>query len=164
MSLVAIVVAVLALVIVYVLLRGTRFGLRLHAVGENLQSSALFGIANTRYLLTAFVLGGGLAGIAGAIRVTGFYHKLVPGPGGGHGYLGILIILLAAYKAKWIAPLAFFFAIVAVGASQLPLQLGLDASLGGIVRSVLVLFVLLAGGWQARRGNPKGATEQEVTT
>jgi len=160
-SLVAITVAVLALVIVYVLLRGTRFGLRLKAVGQNLQSSALFGIANTKYLLMAFALGGGLAGIAGAIRVTGFYHKLVPGPGGGHGYLGILIVLLAAYKAKWIAPLAFFFAIVAVGASQLPLQLGLDASLGGILRSVLVLFVLLAGGWQARRSNQTKATQGE---
>ncbi len=157
-SLVSIIVTVLALVIVYVLLRGTRFGLRLKAVGQNLQSSALFGIANTRYLLTAFALGGGLAGIAGAFRVTGFYHKLVPGPGGGHGYLGILIVLLAAYKAKWIAPLAFFFAIVAVGASQLPLQLGLDASVGGILRSVLVLFVLLAGGWQARRSTKAGAT------
>ena len=54
MSLVAIVVAVLALVTVYVLLRGTRFGLRLKAVGQNLQSSALFGIANTKYLLMAF--------------------------------------------------------------------------------------------------------------
>ncbi|MCP3996183.1 MAG: ABC transporter permease [bacterium] len=163
-SLVSIVVAVLALIAVYVLLRGTRFGLRLRAVGQNLQSSALFGIANTRYLLTAFMLGGGLAGLAGAIRVTGFYHKLVPGPGGGHGYLGILIILLAAYKAKWIAPLAFFFAIVSVGASQLPLRLQIDASLGGIVRSVLVLFVLLAGGWQARRAARRRDDEIEEVT
>ncbi len=161
-SVVSIVVAVAALGTVYVLLRGTRFGLRLRAVGQNLQSSALFGIANTRYLLAAFMLGGGLAGLAGAIRVTGFYHKLVPGPGGGHGYLGILIILLAAYKAKWIAPIAFFFAVVAVGASQLPLRLQIDASLGGIVRSVLVLFVLLAGGWQARRSaiGQRRATEE----
>ena len=164
MSLVSIVVAVLSLVVVYVLLRGTRFGLRLRAVGQNLQSSALFGIANTRYLLTAFMLGGGLAGLAGAIRVTGFYHKLVPGPGGGHGYLGILIILLAAYKAKWIAPLAFFFAIVSVGASQLPLRMQIDASLGGIVRSVLVLFVLLAGGWQARRAVRRSDDEIEEVT
>lgn len=163
-SLVAILVAIFALITVYVLLRGTRFGLRLKAVGQNLQSSALFGIANTRYLLMAFALGGGLAGIAGAIRVTGFYHKLVPGPGGGHGYLGILIVLLAAYKAKWIAPLAFFFAIVAVGASQLPLQLGLDASLGGILRSVLVLFVLLAGGWQNRRSARVEAARREEAT
>jgi simple sugar transport system permease protein len=162
-SLVAIFVAILALAVVYVLLRGTRFGLSLRAVGQNLQSSALFGIPNTRYLLTAFALGGALAGMAGAIRVAGFYHKLVPGPGGGHGYLGILIVLLAGYKAKWIAPLAFFFAIVAVGASQLPLQLGLDASLGGILRSVLVLFVLLAGGWQARRATrAKAAPTEEV--
>ena len=163
-SAVSIVVAVLALVVVYVLLRGTRFGLRLRAVGQNLQSSALFGVANTRYLLMAFMLGGGLAGMAGAIRVTGFYHKLVPGPGGGHGYLGILIILLAAYKAKWIAPIAFFFAVVAVGASQLPLRLQIDASLGGIVRSVLVLFVLLAGGWRARRAATRGREAVEEVT
>lgn len=150
-SIVAVVVAVVAVVGVYITMRGTRFGLRLKAVGQNLRSAALFGIPNKRYLLLAFIIGGALAGLAGTIRVTGFHHKLVPTPSGAHGYLGILIVLLAGFQARWIAPIAFFFAAIAVGASQLPLQMQVDSSLGGILRGMLVLLVLLFGGWQARR-------------
>ncbi len=158
-SVVAVVVAALAVVVVYFMMRGTRFGLRLKAVGQNLRSALLFGIPNKRYLLLAFVIGGALAGLAGTIRVTGFHHKLVPTPSGAHGYLGILIVLLAGFEAKWIAPIAFFFAAIAVGASQLPLQMQVDSSLGGILRGVIVLFVLLYGGWQARRAGTRTAVD-----
>ena len=99
-SIVAVIVASLAVVAVYFMMRGTRFGLRLKAVGQNLRSAALFGIPNKRYLLLAFVIGGALAGLAGTIRVTGFHHKLVPTPSGAHGYLGILIVLLAGFQAN----------------------------------------------------------------
>ena len=158
-SIVSVLVAVLAVVAVYFMMRGTRFGLRLKAVGQNLRSAVLFGIPNKRYLLLAFIIGGALAGLAGTIRVTGFHHKLVPLPSGAHGYLGILIVLLAGFRAKWIAPIALFFAAVSVGASQLPLQMGVDSSLGGILRGVLVLFVLLFGGWQARRAGTRAAVD-----
>ncbi len=159
-SIVAVVVAVAAVIGVYIIMRGTRFGLRLKAVGQNLRSAALFGIPNKRYLLLAFIIGGALAGLAGALRVTGFHHKLVPTPSGAHGYLGILIVLLAGFQARWIAPIAFFFAAIAVGASQLPLQMQVDSSLGGILRGLLVLFVLLLGGWQARRAGGHPVTDE----
>jgi simple sugar transport system permease protein len=158
-STVAVIVAAVAVLAVYLTMRGTRFGLRLKAVGQNLRSAVLFGIPNTRYLLLAFIIGGALAGLAGTIRVTGFHHKLVPTPSGAHGYLGILIVLLAGFNAKWIAPIALFFAAIAVGASQLPLQMQVDSSLGGILRGVLVLFVLLFGGWQARRAGTRAAAD-----
>lgn len=156
-SIPAVVVALLAVIIVYYMMRGTRFGLRLKAVGQNLRSAVLFGIPNRRYLLAAFIIGGALAGLAGTIRVTGFHHKLVPLPSGSHGYLGILIVLLAGFQTRWIAPIALFFAAISVGAAQLPLRMDVDTSLGGILRSILVLFVLLFGGWQARRAGRRAA-------
>ena len=91
------------------------------------------------------------AGLAGTIRVTGFHHKLVPSVSGGYGFLGILVAMLAGYAARWIAPIGLVFAILAVGATLLPLKLGLDSSVGGVLQGALVLFVVLAQGWQARR-------------
>jgi simple sugar transport system permease protein len=155
LSPVALILAVVAVGVVYVLLRGTRFGLRLKAVGQNLDSSRMLGIPNRLYLYLAFLLGGALAGLAGTVQAIGFQHKLVPGISGGRGYLAILVALLAAYRAAWIGPIALFFAAISVGATQLPLVLRLDSSVGGILRSVLVLFVLLAGGWQARRSQAR---------
>jgi ABC-type uncharacterized transport system permease subunit len=126
---IAVGLTVAAVVAVYVLMRGTRFGLRLKAVGKNARSAYLLGIPTERYTLGAFGLCGLLAGLAGAIQV----------------------VLLAGFRAAWVAPIALFFAAVAVGSTQLSLQLDLDSSLGGVLQGVLVLLVLLTGGWQARR-------------
>ncbi len=147
----AIVLAVVAVIIVYVLLRGTFFGLRLKAVGRNMRSAHLLGVPMNRYMLSAFALCGVFAGLAGAVQATGFQHKLVPAISGGYGYLGILVAMLARYRASWIAPIALFFAAISVGSTQLQLRLNLDSSLGGIIQGMLVLFVLLIGAWQEKR-------------
>jgi simple sugar transport system permease protein len=155
---IAIAITVVSVVVVYVLMRGTRFGLRLKAVGKNPRSAHLMGIPTERATLVAFALCGGLAGLAGAIQVSGVYHKLVPSVSGGYGFLGILVVLLAGYRAAWIAPIGLFFAAVAVGSTQLSLRLDLDSSLGGVLQGVLVLLVILMGGWKARRTRRRTAS------
>lgn len=160
---IAIALTVAAVIVVYVLMRGTRFGLRLKAVGKNARSARLIGIPTERYTLGAFAICGGLAGLAGAIQVSSAFHKLVPSVSGGYGFLGILVVLLAGFRAAWIAPIALFFAAVAVGSTQLSLRLDLDSSLGGVLQGVLVLLVIMAGGWQARsaRRSRLGSTSEE---
>lgn len=164
LSLVAVGVGILAVVFVYFLLRGTRYGLRLKAVGRNSKSAYLLGIPTTSYLLSAFALGGGLAGLAGTVQVTGFLHKLVPAVSGGYGYLGILVALLVNLSALWVPPIAFFFAMISVGSTQLQLRLNLDSSLGGVLQGILVLFTLLAQGMQVRRSERIEASAQAPPT
>jgi general nucleoside transport system permease protein len=150
----AVVLAILGVIAVWLMLRGTRFGLKLRAVGRNSQSAHLLGIPTTRYILVAFALCGALAGLAGAIQATGFHHKLVPTVSGGYGFLGILVVLLAAFRAVRVAPIAAFFAIVMVGSVGLTLRLGMDSAIGGVLTGVLVLFSLIGAGlraWSARR-------------
>lgn len=151
LSLVAVLLALAAVVFVYFLLKGTRYGLRLRAVGKSRKSAFLIGIPTTRYMLSAFAIGGALAGVAGTVQVTGFLHRLVPASSGGFGYLGILVALLVDLHALWVPPVAFFFAMISVGSTQLQLRLNLDSSLGGVLQGILVLFTLLAQGIQQRQ-------------
>lgn len=157
--LIPILIALLAVVGVYFLMRGTLFGLRLKAVGQNPASAFLLGIPTNRYLLSAFFIGGALAGIAGTMQVTAFHHKLVPAISGGYGFLGILVVLLAGFNAKWIAPIALFFTMIATGSTQLDLRLGLDSAIGEVIQGQIVLFVLLGGGiavwFRHRRRRPE---------
>lgn len=152
--LIPILLAVLAVVGVYLLMRGTLFGLRLKAVGRSPRSAFLLGIPTNRYLLSAFLIGGALAGIAGTVQVTAFHHKLVPAISGGYGFLAILVVLLAGFQAKWIAPIALFFTMIATGSTQLDLRLGLDSAIGDVLQGQIVLFVLFGGAiavWLRRR-------------
>lgn len=150
-SLVALVLAGAAIVGVHVLMRGTRYGLRLKAVGRSPASAFLLGIPPRWYTISAFLVGGALAGVAGSMQAVGFHHKLVPSVSGGYGYLAVLVVLLANFRAAWIAPIALFFAAVQVGSTQLSLRLSIDSSLAGVIEGTLVLFMLLAGGWRTRR-------------
>jgi ABC-type uncharacterized transport system permease subunit len=146
-----VILGLLGVLLVWVLLRGTRFGLRLKAVGSNPKSAFIIGIPTNRYLLGAFAIGGALAGIAGTVQVAAFHHKLVPSVSGGYGFLGILVVLLAAFSAVWIAPIAFFFVAISVGSTQLDLRLGLDSAFGGVLQGIIVLFVMIGGAWSARQ-------------
>jgi len=142
----------LAIVIVYMALRSTLWGLKLKALGKNIRSAFLLGIPTQRYMLMAFGLCGALAGLAGATQALGLYHRLVPTISSGYGYLAILVVLLSDFRAVWVAPVAFFFAAAVKGSLQLPLEMQLDSSLGGVLQGTLVLFVVLMHGLRARLG------------
>lgn len=145
---VGLILAVAAVLAVWALLRGSRFGLRLRAVGRNPESAFLLGIGTGRHLVLAFAVCGALAGIAGTVQATGFHHKLVPSISGGYGFLAVLVVLLSGFRAAWIAPIALFFAAIQVGSTQLSLRLGIDSSLAGVIQGILVMSVLIVGGLQ----------------
>ena len=54
--------------------------------------------------------------------------------------------MLVNFQAIWVAPVALFFAILNIGAIQLPIVLQLDSTLSGVLQGALVLSVLLMEG------------------
>jgi simple sugar transport system permease protein len=142
--------SILAIFGVFLLLRGTHFGLRLKAVGRNSKAAFLLGVPTWQYSMFAFFLCGALAGLAGAIQVTGVYHRLLPNISNGYGFLGLLVAMLVNYQAIWAAPVAFFFASLNTGSVQLQLLYQLDSSFSGVLQSFLVLLVLLGEGARQR--------------
>jgi ABC-type uncharacterized transport system permease subunit len=146
---VAVLLALVAAGVVFFALRGTRWGLELKALGKSFRSAFVLGVPSTPRLLTAFATCGALAGLAGAIRCSARYGRMIPDIAGGQGYLALLIALLASYRPLWVPLVALFFAAVGVGSSRLEMKLHLDSSLGGVLRASVVLAVMLVGGWRA---------------
>ncbi len=141
---------ILAVIVVYVLLERTYFGLKLKATGANNRSAFLLGVPTWQYGLLAFLVCGALAGLAGAVQVTAVYHRLIPSISSGYGYLGLMIGMLIIYRAVWVAPIALFFAALNIGSIQLPIVLKLDSTLSGVLQGALVLFVVLMEGARRR--------------
>ena len=147
----AVVLAIGGFALVYFLLKGTYFGLRLKAVGKNPRAAFVLGVPTVRYMLLAFILCGGLGGAAGAVQVTAVYHRLIPAISSGYGYLGLMVAMLVNYQPTWVPVVAFFFAALNIGSIQLPIVLKLDSSLAGVLQGALVLFVLGVEGLRRRR-------------
>ena len=150
LSLWALGLAMAAILVVFLLLQGTYFGLRLKAVGKNIKAAFLLGIPTWQHMMVAFILCGFLAGAAGAMQVTAVYHRLIPSISSGYGYLGLLVAMLVNYQAIWAAPVALFYAALNIGSIQLPIVLKLDSSLSGVLQGILVLFVLIVEGARQR--------------
>jgi simple sugar transport system permease protein len=146
LSISALVIAILGICLVYAMLRGTHFGLRLKAVGRNVKAAYLLGVPTWQHMMLSFALCGVFAGLAGAIQVISVYHRLIPSISSGYGYLGLMVAMLANFNAGLAAPVALFFAALNVGSIQLPIVLRQDSSLAGVLQGTLVLFVLLGQG------------------
>lgn len=150
LSLWSLLLSVLVILVVYFLLRGTHFGLRLKAVGKNSKAAFLMGVPTWQYSMFAFLLCGAFAGLAGGIQVAGIYHRLLPNISNGYGFLGLLVAMLINYQAIWAAPIAFLFAALNIGSVQLQIQYKLDSSFAGVLQDLLVLMVLLGEGARQR--------------
>ena len=154
-SLLMLVIVLIAFTAVVILLRGTRWGLQLKATGKNARSALLLGVPTTRSAISALVVCGALAGIAGSYRVLFTYNSLRTLVSGGIGFLALLVVLLVAVRLLWAPLIAFVFAVILGGSTRLKIALQLDQSLAGVMQGLIVLLVLLGDGvrqrWMARR-------------
>jgi ABC-type uncharacterized transport system permease subunit len=142
---ISLVFVIIAVGVVFVTLRGTSWGLKLKALGKNPRSAFLLGVSSEREAILSLMFCGGLAGLAGAVRVLSWFDSLRQSISGGIGFLALLVVMLASYRILWVPLIAFFFSAVLNGSITLQLRTQLHSSLGGILTAVMVLFVLLFG-------------------
>ncbi len=154
-ALVPLLIAVTAFILTSLILGKTRFGLQVKAAGINPLAARLFGIKPEFTTLAAMAIGGGLAGIAGAVQVICVYHRLIPSISSGYGYLALLVVMLANYKVTPVPIICLLFACLGAGSIQLPITLQIDSSLSGVIQGACVLSGLLVYGIQKRRKESK---------
>ncbi|NLT72915.1 MAG: ABC transporter permease [Chloroflexi bacterium] len=148
----ALLLAVVAILIVYVILRDTRWGLTLKAIGLNATAAYRMGVDTRRHVIFALMACGALAGLGGSLQTTAIYHRLIPQITGGNGYLAQLVVLLSGLRAQWVPLVVLYFSAVQVGSPRLELRMLLDSSLGGVLQGAVVLFFLLVNGFRQRVG------------
>lgn len=153
----SLVLALIALVLVALALRGTFWGLKLKALGKNMRASFMLGISSEREAITSMMLCGALAGLGGAVRVLSWFDSLRQSISGGIGFLAILIVLLAALRPLLVLVIALVFSGLLTGGSVVQLRTQLHSSLSGIIQGTLVLFMLMFGDWRNlfRRGRAR---------
>lgn len=157
----SVVFALAAVVGVYLLLRGTYWGLRLKALGRNPRSAFLLGVASERETLLALMFCGALAGLAGSVRVLSWFDSLRQSISGGIGFLALLVAMLSNFNVAPTPFIAYFFSAVLNGSIILQLRTQLHSSLGGILTGVLVLLVLLFGDPERVLGRRRGTRTGE---
>jgi ABC-type uncharacterized transport system permease subunit len=139
-----IILALLVAAIVYVYANRTPGGYELVATGANPRASRVFGIDVRKMFLLSLILGGALAGLSGAIEVAGVQHRLIEGLQSNYLLLGIIIGLIARGNILAVPFVAFFIAVLEVGASAMQRTMMIPVEMVFIVEALVLLFVLLS--------------------
>jgi len=127
---------------IYLLLWRTPLGFRLRAVGAKLSVARCAGINTDRSILTALMISGGLAGLAGVIEVSCTYTRLKGDISDSYGFAGILVALLGQLHPIGVLVSALLFSALLVGAQSLNVVLQIPASAAQVVQALVVLLVL----------------------
>jgi simple sugar transport system permease protein len=132
-------------------LRTTAAGFRIRAVGLNPHAAASAGLVDAARVSTrAFLVSGALAGLAGAVEVTGVTFALYENLSPGYGYTAIAVALLAGLDPLGIIGTGVLFGALEAGASAMQRDAGVPASTVSVVEALLILLVLAAGPLAAR--------------
>lgn len=139
-----IIIALLVAILVYVYTSRTTAGYELVVTGANPRASLVYGINVRRMFLLSLILGGALAGLSGAIEVAGVHHRLIEGLQSNYLLLGIIIGLIARGNNLAVPFVAFFIAVLEVGASAMQRTMMIPGEMVFIVEALILLFVLLS--------------------
>ncbi|MCA1679680.1 MAG: ABC transporter permease [Actinobacteria bacterium] len=143
---VGILVAIAATAVVWLLIDRSRWGFRIRVVGGNAEAARRGGLPVNRMLLVALLIGGGLAGLAGAIELTGIEGRLRTQIGVGFGYIGFLASWMVGHRPAWIVTASLLLAGIAVYGDTLQIEHGLPAKAVYVVMAVVLLMVLSTRG------------------
>jgi ABC-type uncharacterized transport system permease subunit len=142
----AAVFAALAVAFVTILLRRTRLGYEITAVGHNLVAAETFGIDFARTIMLAFFIGGALAGLGGCLEVINIHGKLIDGfartSGAQYGIFGILTSLVVAGNPAAVPVAAFLMSLLLVGADALQRTMQIPVELVFLAQALIVLFIV----------------------
>jgi ABC-type uncharacterized transport system permease subunit len=139
-----IILAVLVGVAAYIYTNKTSRGYELVATGANPRASRVYGINIGRVFVLAMVIAGGLAGLSGSIEVAGSRHNLIEGMQSNYLLLGLIIGLIAQGNNLAVPFVAFFIAVLEVGASAMQRTIQLPGEISMIIEALILIFVLLS--------------------
>jgi len=135
--------ALALLLLFWFIMKYTRWGLEMRAIGGNAQAARRNGIPLKGYLITIMCIGGAIAGLAGMSMASGYYGMLLLNFSVGLGFMGFLICWLAGGDPLGILLMSFVVSIITTGGNMLQLTRDLPYAVINILLA-FTLFVVLA--------------------
>lgn len=145
-------IGVLLAVLLWLVLSRTAAGFKVRVVGANAAAAwSAGGIDTARVTFAAFVVSGALAGLAGAVEVGGVTFALYENISPGYGFSAIAVALLGRLHPIGVIGTATLFGALEAGAVAMQRDAAVPSVVVNVVEAVLILLVVAADRWQARR-------------
>lgn len=150
---IGLVVAVVAVVVVWLLLKHSTLGLRLRAVGLNETASRRAGLRTSFYIILAMAVSGGLGGLGGAIMILGQQFYLTSDFSSGYGFDGLVVGLLSRGSAVGVVLGALLFGFLRSGSINMEITAHVPSAVVLICQGLIVIAIAGSAIFVNRRPN-----------
>jgi len=128
--------------LIWLVINRTALGMRMRSVGMGPEAARFAGVKVGRTMLTAALVSGGIAGLAGVSEVAGIHYHLIEAISANYGYTGIIAATLGGLNPLGVSLAALFIGLIDTGAQSVSRALGVPIFLGNVVQATLLLVTL----------------------
>ncbi|WP_148465625.1 ABC transporter permease [Peptoniphilus harei] len=138
-----IIIAIIAAIVVWYILKKTTLGYELRAVGFNEKAAEYGGIDINKSIVKSMGIAGILAGLAGAITVLGVSGDIgIMAAQEGYGFDGMAVALIAGNNPLGTIPAALLYAGLTYGGGKLT-TIGTYSEVVNIIIGIMILFIAM---------------------
>lgn len=139
---IGIILAFIAVPIVWFLLNRMTIGFQIRAVGANPDASRYAGMKPRRLITLTMSVAGMLAGLAGTIDILGVTHQMPASYSTSVGFDAITVALLGRSHPVGIMLSALLFGALRAGAGPMQIQAGVPRELVDLLEAIILLFLV----------------------
>ena len=144
------VIGVCACVALFVMLRHTTLGFSMDILGGNRRAAQVAGLPIGRLVILACLIGGGAAGLAGAIEVLAVHGAASESLIVGFGYTGILVAFLARQNPLAVIPVALLVGGISASGGLLQRRFDMPDATTQVLQGLIFLCVLASNALAGR--------------
>jgi len=123
------------------LLRNTTTGFRIETIGRNRNAGWYAGISVKRVTILSMLVGGSIAGIAGAIETLSITGRFEPAFNAGLGFDGITVALLGRGNPLGVIPAAILIGGMRAAGSTVQFKTGVSPEIVDLLLALILFFV-----------------------
>jgi simple sugar transport system permease protein len=138
--------ALLAVLVLFFILRKTRWGFEMRAIGGNPEAARRAGIRIGTYIVVALLIGGALAGIAGLGEVSAIQGRLRPEISPGYGFIGFLVSWLAGHNPLLVVVMSLLLGVLTASGDSLQISQHLPFASVNLLMALTLVMVLVQRG------------------
>ena len=137
--------AIIAIVTVglgWILLSRTLLGYQIKVTGDAPAAGEYAGFSHSKIIWITLLLSGGVAGLAGAIEVSGPIGQLVPTISPGYGFTAIIVAYVGRLHPMGVLFAGLLLALTYLGGETAQISLKLPLAVTGVFQGLLLFFLL----------------------
>lgn len=134
--------ALVAVAVAWFIVSRSLFGFQIKVVGLTPPAAGYAGFSGPKIVWATLMIGGALAGLAGAIEVSGPIGQLTPSISPGYGFTAIIVAFLGRLHPLGILLAALLMALSYIGGETAQIELGLPVAVTGVFQGMLLFFLL----------------------